>query len=222
MKKVITSALIMFVYGTTALANGSYEKAMEQNIAMIFNTTEANQMNNVANKFIRIGEAEKSKWLPFYYSSMTYIFKSFQLQDASKRDEALESAQLQLNRAIELEEENSEISALQGFLYMISLSVDPANRGQSMSPKAFSQFEKALAIDSKNPRALLFKGQMLYGSAQFFGTGIEDACQMISKSIELFEVDKATKGIAPSWGLKSALDYKENCNSSTEQQAETK
>ncbi|MFT7033534.1 MAG: tetratricopeptide (TPR) repeat protein [Cyclobacteriaceae bacterium] len=222
MKKLITSILMLGIFETTGLANNSYEKTMEQNITMIFNTAEADQMNHVANKFVRIGEAEKSKWLPFYYSSMTYIFKSFQLQDAAEKDDALESAQRQLNRALKLESENSEISALQGFLYMISLSVDPASRGQSISPKAFAQFEKALAIDPKNPRALLFKGQMLYGSAQFFGTGTETACQMISRSIEIFEKSKNQKGIEPSWGLRSALSYNKNCNSFPKEQGDDK
>ena len=222
MKKLIASLIMLGIFGTATLANRSYEKSMEQNIAMIFNTTGADQMNGVANKFIRIGEAEKSKWLPFYYSSMTYVFKSFQLKDPMKKDEALENAQQQLNRAEVLEPVNSEISALQGFIYMIRLSVDPANRGQSMSPKAFAQFEKALALEPRNPRALLFKGQMLYGSAQFFGTGTESACQMISKSIEIFERSKKEQGIEPSWGLKSAMDYQKKCNSSTEEQVEAK
>lgn len=222
MKKLIASLIMLGLYGTTTLASSSYEKAMEQNIAMIFNTIGADQMNGVANKFVRIGEAEKSKWLPFYYSSMTYVFKSFQLQDPMKKDEALENAQQQLNRAAELDSKNSELAALQGFLYMISLSVDPASRGQTMSPKAFAQFEKALALEPRNPRALLFKGQMLYGSAQFFGTGTEPACQIISKSIEIFENNKKEQGINPSWGLKSAMDYQKNCNSSSEEQVEAK
>ncbi|MFY0650667.1 MAG: hypothetical protein JXQ96_01475 [Cyclobacteriaceae bacterium] len=212
MKKILLFITAFVISLSTSYAGGAYERTMGESIGQIF-SSKSEDMDALANKFNRIGEAEKDKWLPYYYASMTYIFKSFQLQESTAKDQALQSAQQSLDKAKDLVEANSEISSLQGFLYMISLSVDPANRGQSMSPKAFAAFEKALALNPKNPRAILFKGQMMYGAAEFFGSGTEEACGMVLKSIEIFEAQEGNQTMQPSWGIVSARQYQEKCNS---------
>ena len=212
MKKIILTLTLATVFMYNSMAGGGYEKAIGQNIGSIFTTENVADYDGVANKFVRIGEAEKDKWLPYYYASLTYIFKSFRLTTIEDKDQALIQAQQMLDKSATLSESNSEIEALQGFLYMMSLSVDPSNRGQTMSPKAFGAYEKALALEPGNPRALLFKGQMMYGMAQFFGSGTEDACALVNKSMEIFEKEAGNQTIEPSWGIYSAKEYISKCN----------
>ncbi|MEP2026241.1 MAG: hypothetical protein ABJI85_16365, partial [Reichenbachiella sp.] len=83
-------------------------------------------------------------------------------------------------------------------------------------PKIMADFGKAMKLDPNNPRANLFMAQMLYGSAQFFGTGVDDACALVDKSMVLFESEKPESTIAPSWGLHSAKQYKKQCEAALE------
>lgn len=186
---------------------------METSIPGIFQAETLDALDASANKFDRIGQAESDQWEPYYYSSLSHVFKAFKIEDLPTKDKALDQALVALGKASTLSENNSEIIALQGFINMIKIGVDPGTRGQTLSPKIMADFGKAMELNPNNPRANLFMGQMLFGTAQFFGTGVDDACALVDKSIILFENEKSESTIAPSWGLYSAKQYKEQCES---------
>lgn len=211
---IITSVLAMNV--SFAGGNKKYIKALESNITALYAADTVVAFDPIANKFMRIAEAEKNQWLPYYYASLSYVFKSFRIKDNTQRDEILDQAQSQLALASELESSNSEITALDGFIYMMKISIDPGTRGQTLSPKAMSRFTTAIRQDPTNPRAVLFMGQMHFSMAQFFGSGTEEACATIAQSIELFENNKPKSSIAPAWGMKPAMQWAEKCTSTTE------
>ncbi|MEP3390757.1 MAG: hypothetical protein ABJO02_21360 [Reichenbachiella sp.] len=207
--------LLAFIIAAT-LANAQdkkYLKTMESSIPAIFQAENTDALDATANKFDRIGQAESDQWEPYYYSSLSYVFKAFKIDDLQAKDQVLDQALVALGKAATLSENNSEIIALQGFINMIKIGVDPGTRGQTLSPKIMADFSKALKLDPNNPRANLFMGQMLFGTAQFFGTGVGDACALVDKSLALFESEKPESTIAPSWGLYSANQYKQQCES---------
>jgi len=212
-----TLIILGIILSTNVIAgnNKAFKKAMTTNITALNTAKELAEFDPIANKFIRIGEAEKDQWLPFYYASLAYVWKGFRMKDASEKDGNLTVALKYIEKAKVLEENNAEVIALEGFIYMMQISIDPGSRGQSITPKAFGNFNRALAIQPANPRALLFKGQMQYGMSQFFGSGTEEACAMIIKSVELFENDGNKDSIMPSWGRYSADDYIEICKPKT-------
>jgi hypothetical protein len=209
-----TSLILGLLFSVNVLAGNekAFKKAMTTNIAALNTARELAEFDPIANKFIRIGEAEQEKWLPYYYASLAYVWKGFRMKDLAQKDDNLLVAMKYINKAKTLEENNAEVIALEGFIFMMQISIDPGSRGQSITPKAFGNFNKALAIQPSNPRALLFKGQMQYGMSQFFGSGTEEACAMIFKSVELFEKDDKASSILPSWGRSSADQYIENCS----------
>lgn len=206
---------ILFVFAIlSTFANAQskkYVKTMEANIPGIFQAESIEALNASANTFDRIGQAEADQWEPYYYASLSYVFKAFRIEDLQAKDKVLDQALVALDKGSALAENNSEIISLRGFINMIKIGVDPATRGQTLSPKIMADYGKALKLDPNNPRANLFMGQMLFGSAQFFGTGVDDACAMVDKSLALFESEKPASSIAPSWGLHSAQQYKKQC-----------
>lgn len=212
MKNYISIILGLLISANVFAGNEkAFKKAMASNISALNAAKDLTEFDPIANKFIRIGEAEKEQWLPYYYASLAYVWKGFRIKEMAEKDENLTEALKYIDKAKSLEENNAEVIALEGFIYMMQISIDPGTRGQSITPKAFGKFNQALAIQADNPRALLFKGQMQYGMSQFFGSGTEEACAMILKSVEFFEKDDKVDSILPSWGLSSANQYIENC-----------
>ncbi|HAZ26352.1 MAG TPA: hypothetical protein DCY95_18715, partial [Algoriphagus sp.] len=80
-----------------------------------------------------------------------------------------------IDKAEKLAPANSEVTALKGYAIMGKISLDPASRGQNLSPQAMQLFGKAINLDRENPRALYLMAQMEYGMAQFFGSGTDKA-----------------------------------------------
>lgn len=211
MKVLILTITTLFSLNALAV-EGQFEKAMTSNIQKIWASQPA-ELDQLTNAFTRIAEAEKDQWTPYYYAGLCQVFKSFQTPDLNEKDAVLDAALDQLYKAEKLEKANSEIVALQGFVYMLKIAVDPGTRGQSLSPKIYQLFSRAMQLDPENPRATLFMGQMQMGSAQYFGQSTDEACQLIMKSVALFEKQSNEDPVAPSWGQYGMERWTSQCTS---------
>jgi cytochrome c-type biogenesis protein CcmH/NrfG len=94
---------------------------------------------------------------------------------------------------------------------MIRVTVDPATRGQQYSTLAYQSFNKAVAINPENPRALTLLAQMQFGTAQFFGSPTTEACATVTKALEKFAATSEPKPLAPEWGKGMAEGLKGKC-----------
>ena len=111
-------------------------------------------------------------------------------------DQALEK----INTAAQQATNESEIIALEGFVHMSRVSIDPASRGAQYSALALETYGKALAMNPENPRAMLLMGQMQHGTAQFFGSDTSEACNLIKNALNKFETYESNNPLAPKWG----------------------
>ena len=166
----------------------------------------------IANKFDRIGSAEKDQWLPYYYSAYCYILMTTQESDVTKWDDYLNTADANIGKAEVLEANMVEILALKGFSSMMRINVDPAVRGQEYSMKSVGYLQQANQLDEQNPRVILMMAQMQYGTAQFFGSDTAPICDQFKKAVELFDQQsKDSDSILPSWGKPQAQSMVKNC-----------
>jgi hypothetical protein len=127
------------------------------------------------------------------------------------KDKYLDLALRSNEKAKALLPNESEIIALEGFIHMIRVTVDPASRGQQYSGLAFQSFGKAVSLNPENPRALALLAQMQFGTAQFFGSSTTEACGTNSKALEKFDTFKSDNALAPKWGRGMAEDLKKGC-----------
>ena len=209
MKTIIT---LLTLISSVAFANDDkYTEQMSKNIDAVYKAQTNEQFQQAINAFERIGNAEKTKWEPFYYASFGYLMQATREQDGGKKDQFLDLATASLDKAKALKENESEIVALEGFIYMIRLTVDPATRGPQYSGMAMRSFGQAIGLNPENPRALLFMGQMQYGAAEFFKSPTTEACATVAKSIEKFASFKTDNPVAPQWGKGVANEWKEKC-----------
>ncbi|MFY0687248.1 MAG: hypothetical protein JXQ90_08790 [Cyclobacteriaceae bacterium] len=214
MKILVTTLLITLTIGT--MANEKFEKVMGENIAKMFGAQDHAALTATINQLVRIGDAEKDKWEPYYYAAFGYIRLMQMNQDKSIQDQHLTAGLEQIEKADKIKPNESEITAMRGFIYMMQLTVDPASRGQQYSGMAFEQFQKATAQNPENPRAQYLLGQMQLGTAQFFGGGDGGSCATFEKAQTLIEREQLKSPIAPSWGIDGIIQALEGCKGNSE------
>jgi hypothetical protein len=204
-------ALLVFAVSKLAYANDKYTETMQKNIEAVYNGQSIPEIQYAVNTFERIGETEKTKWEPFYYASFGYVMMATREKDATVKDTYLDLALKAIEKAKTIQSNESEIIALEGFVHMIRVTVDPASRGQQYSGMAFQTFGKAVELNPENPRALALLAQMQYGTAQFFGSATTEACGTVAKALEKFDSFKSDNVLAPVWGKKMAEEMKGKC-----------
>ncbi len=206
MKKYILTLALVFVGITFVKANDpAYVKAIQKQKEALKTIKTAEESMSVSNGFLRIAEANSTEWLPLYYAALTQTTAAFRF-DVNK-DQYFDQALDLVKKADQIAPGNSEITALHGYILMGKISLDPANRGQSLSPEAMQLFGKAIALDRENPRAVTLMSQMELGMAQFFGSGSEKACGMARMGLELFAKEQAKVDenyLLPTWGKMNA------------------
>ena len=133
-------------------------------------------------------------------------------QDAQKKDVFLDVAQQHLEEIEKMKHDATEILALEGFLIMIRMSIDPA-RGAELGQKCGMVVNQAYMMDNQNPRAVLMLAQFNLGVAQYMGDDTSDACTMFDNALQLLDQPKAgtTNQFLPTWGKEISLEMKKHC-----------
>jgi tetratricopeptide (TPR) repeat protein len=186
-----------------------YTEQMQKHIMQVYQAKSADDLQQSINALERIALAEKNKWEPYYYAAFAYVMMSNHTKEGSQKDLYLDKALSNIKSARANKHNESELDALEGFVHMMRVSVDPASRGQQYSGMAFQSFGKALAMNPNNPRALYLMAQMQFGTAQFFNQSTDEACGTLAKAVEVFENVQPESPLSPAWGKQMALGMKE-------------
>jgi len=211
--KTRTMFLALLIYSTSVMAQDSrYVEEMSKQIATVYSAQTTEELLAAVNSLDRIARVEKEKWEPSYYGAFGYIMLANREKDLSKKDGYLDEALDRVKQATAISKGNSEITALEGFVHMIRVSVDPAARGQQFSGMSMQAFGKALGQDPNNPRALALYAQMQYGTATFLKSSTAEACGMAKKALEQFIAAKNDQPLSPKWGREMTEGMLKNCN----------
>jgi tetratricopeptide (TPR) repeat protein len=199
MKKLIVSLALVSLF-SICFANETYQTAMNQSIEKLFQVKSIPEYIEVANRFERISNIEKTEWLPLYYSAFAYVMISFQESENVKKDNYLDQAQKYLDRAMAIDPNESELHLLQGFLYPSRMTVDPMNRGMALMPEMNKSLDKALELNPDNPRVYYLRATMTFHTPQEYGGGASKALPLFLLAEEKFSIFKPKTAISPNWG----------------------
>lgn len=197
---------ILFTFASFILPanDGKYIEVMKKNIKLIYEARETAQIQEAVNGFIRIAGVEKEKWEPLYYIAYGNIMMANMEKDGAKKDAYLDVALEHVLKAKALRPNESELFALEGFIFMLRVTVDPQSRGPVHAPTAMKAFGKALELNPSNPRALALMAQMEFGTARFFNSSTDAACSTAEKAVQTFKDAKPENELSPVWGSKMA------------------
>lgn len=200
---------ITFAYASDG--DDKYVMTMQKNIDALYSAKDVATIQGIVNSLDRIASVETTKWEPQYYIGYGYVMMAFRESESAKKDVYLDLALTAIEKGKGLLPNDSEFAALEGFAYMIRVTIDPASRGAKYSGLALQLFGRATALNPENPRALALQAQMQYGMAQFFGSPTTEACNTLNAALQKFETYKLENVLAPTWGKGMAESMKPNC-----------
>ena len=201
MKKILLLSAILISASCLQAQSDKYTAAMKKNIAAIDSSFKnPASLIPLANTFERIGLAEKTKWLPFYYAALLQINNVFMVQDKSNADAVADKAELLINKADSLSPDNSEISTVKSMIATGRMTVDPQTRYMSYVAIINTETEKAMKQDPTNPRPYYLKGQNLKYTPEAFGGGCKTAAEVLEQAAIRFDQFKPASELHPNWG----------------------
>ncbi len=210
--KTLTFLTLVVFFATAATAQDSkYDAAMGEALGKMSSAETANEMKDVSNQFDRLTMMNPDSLWPAYYSALTLINGSWRLDDPKAKDAMLDAALEHIDLAEKLNPNDSEVETLRGYALMAKMVIDPQSRGQNYSPRIMNAYAKALKLDPSNPRTYTMMARMEMGSAQFFGTSLEGACDKAHHALSLFESEEP-QGFSPHWGRPIADEVVKACD----------
>ncbi|MCG8326380.1 MAG: hypothetical protein MI974_01785 [Chitinophagales bacterium] len=202
--KQLTLFIIAIVFSISSFAQSEqYINAMEGALSQMKEAEEYAAFKQVSNVFERIGMAETTEWLPSYYQAycnMNMAITQMQEGDMEACVAHLDKAQSALDQANERVESNSELVAMQGYIYQGRIWSDPQVNGPVYAPKSMQALQQAIQMDEANPRPYHLMGQNLYFTPAMWGGGPQAALPHLEKAATAFENFEPVSSIYPSWG----------------------
>ena len=208
MKQVLV-IVSMFFAGMVA-AQSRYETGMAKGLEQFKTAKTVEDFTAASAFFERIGDAEKDKWLPYYYAAYTNYITAW-INQKLDRDKIAEKSNDLITKAEALEPNNSELFCLRQMTATIQMLVDPMSRWQSYGAQATAAIENAIKADPNNSRSYYLKGQNLLGTPEAFGGGKAVAKKLAEKSVELFKTFKPASPLHPDWGKDEADKLLASC-----------
>ncbi|MBW8686581.1 hypothetical protein [Chitinophaga rhizophila] len=203
MKRILFSICLSIGLVSAAMAQSTqYEGAMTRQVAMLDDSTNfaPDRLLEIANTFERIGAAEKTQWLPFYYASYCYVMSSFMQKDNDKVDDLADKAAVNIEQAEAISPENDEINCIKSLIATARIRVDPMNRGMKYGMESADLLVKANKINQENPRVYMLQGQSLFYTPEQFGGSKTEAKKKFEVAMQKFSSFKPASKIAPHWG----------------------
>ena len=206
---IIASAFMMYSF-----ANGqdAYTKQMQQQVKMLDNANTIKDYEQLAANFMRLAQAEKTQWLPYYYSAFCDAKVGWLKQDdpdniepfANKADEEIKQAQA----LIDTGKQKTELSELYCVLSMINRArvfINPSTYGRQYGPAASRYIRLAEKANPDNPRALYLDGWEKFSTPKMWGGDKLKAKELLETAKQKLD-NNTVSGIEPHWGKKEVQD----------------
>ncbi len=215
MKQILSIAAITLFSLAVSAQSEKYEGAMKAKLENIDKQNSPEDWKDMANSFERIGDAEKTQWLPYYYAAYCNIQAGYGSlpkdgsmgDNSSVTDPIADKAEVLLNKAEALSKDNGEIYVVWKMVHGIRMMGNPMARYMTESPKANAALEKAKSLNADIPRIYILEAQDKYFTPEQFGGSKEDAKVLFEKALKLFDTFKPASEIAPNWGKPSVVYF---------------
>jgi len=203
---LIISALVLISFIVPAQSE-KYQAAMQKNMVLLDSAKTNDQLIPLVSSFERIGDAEKTIWLPYYYAALCQIsiIRNSIQQGAAQKDATgveamLNKAEALIAKAELIDPSNSEIYVLKNMLATNTIMMNPMVNGQKYGPLAATYLTKSIQLDSTNPRPFIMAGMSKYYTPEQWGGDKKKAMELFKKADMLDQQFKPASILHPHWG----------------------
>jgi hypothetical protein len=209
MKNGFLAIAALLLVNVSFAQSEKYVKAMEGLVPAIDTTRDIAELTGLANSFERIANAEKTQWLPYYYAALCHINIGntyFQMQQTDKIDAEMDKAEPLLQKAQQLEKNNSELYCLEKMFNTGKMMADPMSRYMTYGTAAAQALATAKGLDPSNPRVYLLEGIDKYYTPEQYGGSKTEGKELFAEAEKKMQAFKPKSSIHPSWG-RSQIKY---------------
>jgi hypothetical protein len=207
MQKTLLFLAMLITLGANAQSD-RYTQAMQKNIPLLDSSKTIDQLQSMAGTFDRIGDAEKTQWLPYYYAALAQTWVGWS-PDTKDKDGNAARIKSYLDKA-EAIEKNAETYAVENMAATQQMLMDPQTRWATNGKDASDALQKGMSIDPNNPRLYYLQAMSLFNTPPQFGGGKDKAKPVFEKSIALFKSTQP-KPLYPTWGRQQAESMLAQC-----------
>ncbi len=212
MKKLLFVLMAIFSLQFTVFSQSEvYLKKMKETLQLMDSAKSVQDLQEVSAQFERIGDMEKTQWLPYYYAALAQTNIGWMDQKMDK-DKLADKTKMIISKA-EAIEKNSELFVLKNMVATQQMLVDPQNRWMSYGTEAGTALETAKKLDPENPRIYYLQGMSMFSTPEAYGGGKDKAKPLFQKSVDLFRTNKPASELHPKWGQNIAEDMLAKCSS---------
>jgi hypothetical protein len=211
MKKFILIASTIIAITANAQSE-KFASAMKTNLSKFDSAKTLGDYESIAAAFTRIGDAEKTQWLPYYWAGVAISTAGWVDQKADK--DVLGARIIVLaDKAEALTTDNAnkaEILVLRNMAATQQMLVDPQARYMSYGQQAAGYLQKGMTLNPNNPRLYYLQGMSIFNTPEQFGGGKAKAKPIFEKAVELYKTEPV-KDLYPHWGDKEAAQMLAQC-----------
>jgi hypothetical protein len=211
MKKLLFLLIAAFSLQSSFAQSETYQQKMKETLSLLDSAKTIQDMQEVAGQFERIGDMEKTQWLPYYYAALTQINIGWRDMKGDK-DKNVEKANAIIKKA-EAIEQNAELYVLEYMSALQQMTVDPASRYMTSKPVMDEALANARKADPNNPRIYYMEANNVFNTPAAYGGGKEKAKPLFEKCVELYKNFKPASALHPKWGQKQAEEMLAKCSS---------
>jgi len=211
MKKLILIASLLIAVIANAQSE-KFESAMKANLSKFDSAKTLADYESMAAAFTRIGDAEKTQWLPYYWAGLALSTAGWVDQKADK-DVLAGRINGLCDKADALTTDNAdkaEILVLRNMAATQQMLVDPQARYMTYGQQAAGFLQKGITLNANNPRLYYLQGMSLFNTPEQFGGGKAKAKPVLEKAVSLFKTEPV-KPLYPQWGDKEAINTLAQC-----------
>ncbi|MDQ6609833.1 MAG: hypothetical protein M3Y85_08435 [Bacteroidota bacterium] len=205
MKKILLFATIFVAGYSAAFAqDDKYTAAMLPKVIAVDTSHTTADLVALSASFERIGDAEKTKWLPYYYAALAEVNAAYMMNlskpDASKTDPMADKAETLLSKAEALTANNSEIFVIKKMIARLRMTADPMSRYMKYGPIAEEALQTAMKLNPENPRVYLLQAEDKYFTPEQFGGSKTEAKILFETANKKYDAFKPASSLDPNWG----------------------
>jgi hypothetical protein len=219
MKQLLLVAAVVFSI-TAHAQSDKYANAMKQSLSMFDSAKTAADFESVAASFQRIGDAEKTQWLPYYWAGLALTTEGWKYYPNEKGVTEIKVSDLsgtltglatRINALADkadalatTNEDKAEILTIRNMAATQQMLVDPQSRYMTFGAEAGTDLQKAMSLNPNNPRVYYLQGMALFGTPEQFGGGKAVAKPLFQKAVDLGKAEEV-KPLYPHWGLEMSV-----------------